>query len=76
MMHNPNTDKYCVSHIDNDVTEHSSLEEAKKYITSEYIDSVDGIHPDIEAVYIFKIAATVYVEEVGDSIYDVKFNEV
>lgn len=79
MMHNQNTDKYYVSHIDNDITEHSSLEEAQAFIIKEYTEEADGIHPDIETVYIFKIAATVYVEEVGETqdgnfIYEVKFN--
>jgi len=60
-MYNITNNKYHVLHTDNEVTVHDTLDEAKKEILENYIDSTDGIHPEVESIFIFKVTDVISV---------------
>jgi len=55
---------YVWDGINDSLEKVDSMEEAKAYIR-ECIDDTDGIHPDIEELFIVKKIASVSVEETG-----------
>lgn len=51
---------------DDHLEEFDTIEECEKYVKECFTDTLDGVHPDIESLNIYKKVGGVYVEETGN----------
>ena len=57
--------------INSQLEEFEKLEDAKEFIRTEFCDSEDGIHPDIESVFIMKRIFNTEVKENANGFHDI-----
>jgi hypothetical protein len=63
--------------VNSDLEEFDTLKEAKDWIKETFIDEEDGIHPEIESVFIMKRTHEIVVNALDEEeCHEVKFNEL